>query len=128
MLRDFDRMFDEGGMTRLSTWMPRLDVFDREDTLVVRAELPGIDGDSLDVTVEAGTLMITGSRTLSSEENKDAYHRKEIAEGSFKRTVLLPEGTDPEAISASSKDGILEIVIPKKPEILPRKVNVDVQR
>ena len=127
LVRDFDRLF-EAPTTRQGTWMPRVDVFERDATLVVRAELPGIDTESLDVTVEGGTLTISGSRSFSQESDEGGFHRKEIYEGQFKRTVLLPEGVDPEAISAASKDGILEVTVPKRPEVLPRKVTVEVQR
>jgi HSP20 family protein len=131
MMRDLDRLFEEGGRSRYSDsgWMPRLDVFERDANLVIRAEVPGVDADDIDVTLEAGTLTITGSRSFEKDEEiQGGFHRKEIFEGLFKRTVLLPEGTDADAVSASTKDGILEVTVPKKPEVLPRKVTVDVQR
>lgn len=127
VMRDFDRLFEDTGRPR-NRWMPRVDVMDQEHDLLVRTEVPGVDPESIDVTVEGGTLTIKGSRSFTSEETKDNYHRKEIFEGSFERTILLPEGIDPEAVKASSKDGILEISIPKRPEVLPRKVTVEVQR
>ena len=127
LVRDFVRWF-EAPTPRKGMWMPRVDVFEKEANLVVRAELPGIDGDSLDVTVEGGTLTISGARSFEQETDQGGFHRKEIYEGQFKRTVVLPEGIDPEAISATSKDGILEVTVPKRPEVLPRKVTVEVQR
>ena len=127
LVRDFDRLFDAPA-PRKGTWMPRVDVFERNANLMVRAELPGIDADSLDVTVEGGTLTISGARSFETETEDGGFHRKEIFEGQFKRTLLLPEGVDPEAITATSKDGILEVMVPKRPEVLPRKVSVDVQR
>ena len=127
LVRDFDRFF-EGPAPRKGMWLPRVDVFERAENLVVRAEVPGIDIDSLDVTVEGGTLTITGTRSFEEEVDKGGFHRKEIFEGQFSRTVLLPEGIDADAISASSRDGILEVTVPKRPEVLPRKVTVEVQR
>ena len=127
MVRDLDRLFDSP-TPRTGMWLPRVDVFEREAELVVRAEVPGIDAESLDVTVEGGTLTISGTRSFESETDAGGFHRKEIFEGQFKRTVLLPEGHDAESIKASSKDGILEITVPKRPEVLPRKVSVEVQR
>jgi HSP20 family protein len=108
--------------------MPRVDVLDRDDALLVRTEIPGVDPESIDVTVESGTLTIKGSRSFENEEETENYHRKEIFEGSFERTILLPKGTDAEAVTAVSKDGILEISIPKRPEVLPRKITVEIQR
>ena len=128
VMRDFDRLFGEGVERSGSRWMPRVDVLDQDEALLVRTEVPGVDPESIDVTVEGGTLTIKGSRSFSAEESEDSYHRKEIYEGSFERTLLLPEGVDPEAVTAASKDGILEITIPKQPEVLPRKVTVEVQR
>lgn len=121
--RDLDRMFEETFRSR-EGWLPRVDVFEREGTLVVRAETPGIDPESLDITLEGGVLSISGSRTFESETDKGAFHRKEIFEGEFRRTVMLPDGVDLEAVEATSKDGIVEITIPMAPEVLPRKIKV----
>lgn len=124
-MRDFDRLFEGRPANR---WMPRVDVFDQENDLMVRSEVPGIDPESIEITVEGGTLSIKGERSFETEDTKANYHRKEIFEGSFERTILLPEGIDPEGVTASSKNGVLEISIPKKAEILPRKVSVEIQR
>ena len=126
LVRDLDRMFDAPA-TRSGAWLPRVDVFERDASLVVRCEVPGIDADSLDVTLEGGTLTIAGSRSFNTETDNGGFHRKEIFEGAFKRTVLLPEGIDAEAIKAISKDGILEVTVPKRPEVMPRKVSVSVE-
>lgn len=129
MLRDLDRFFEEGPSRSAGTWMPRIDVFGKEESLVVRVEVPGVDAEAIEVTVEGDTLTVSGSRAFeSSEDLEGGYHRHELFEGAFKRTVILPDGVDPESITATSKDGILEISIPKRPEVLPRKVTVDVQR
>ena len=124
-MREFDRLFEGRPANR---WMPRVDVFDKDDSLVVRTEVAGVAADDIEVTVEAGTLTIKGGRSFSAEEEKPNYHRKEIFEGSFERTILLPEGIDATAVTATSKDGVLEINIPKLPEVLPRKVSVEIQR
>jgi HSP20 family protein len=127
VVRDLDRLFDETTQPA-RTWMPRVDVIDEDTGLVVRTEVPGIDPDDIDITIEGGTLTISGNRSFENDENTGTYHRREIFEGSFRRTVLLPEGVAPESVSATSKDGILEITVPKRPEVLPRKVKVEVQR
>ena len=127
VMRDFDRLF-EGTSRSAGRWMPRVDVLDQDNALLVRTEVPGVDPESIDVTVEGGALTVKGGRSFTNEENRDNYHRKEIFEGSFERTILLPDGVDAEAVTATSKDGILEISIPKQPEVLPHKVTVEVQR
>ena len=124
-MREFDRLFEGRPANR---WMPRVDVFDKDDSLVVRTEVAGVSADDIEVTVEANTLTIKGGRSFSTEQEKPNYHRKEIFEGSFERTILLPEGIDATAVTATSKDGVLEINIPKLPEVLPRKVSVEIQR
>jgi len=126
-MRDFERLFEESGRTS-TRWMPRVDVLDQDNDLVVRSEVPGVDPESIDVTVEGGTLTIKGTRNFETDEDMANYHRREIFEGSFERTILLPEGINPEGVTAASKDGILEISIPKRPEVLPRKVTVEIQR
>jgi HSP20 family protein len=129
MLRDLDRMFEDGPARTANTWLPRIDVFGKEETLVVRAEIPGVDPDAIEVTIEGDALTISGARTFeSSKDLEGGFHRRELVEGEFKRTVLLPDGVDAASITATSKDGILEISVPKRPEVLPRKVTVDVQR
>jgi HSP20 family protein len=130
MMRDLDRLFEDTARhSGDSPWMPRVDVFERDSNLIVRAEVPGVDSDHIEVTVESGTLTVTGSRSFEKDEEiEGGFHRKEIFEGRFKRTVLLPEGTDATAVTANTKDGILEVVVPRKPEVLPRKITVDVQR
>ena len=127
VMREFVRFFEDAGRPH-NRWTPRVDVMDQENDLVIRTEVPGVDPESIDVTLEGGSLIIKGSRSFTTEETEESYHRKEIFEGSFERTILLPEGIDPEGVKASSKDGILEIRIPKQPEVLPRKVTVEVQR
>ena len=127
VMRDFDRLFEATGEQQ-NRWMPRVDVFDKDNDVVVRTEVAGVNPDSIEVTVEGGALTVKGSRSFDTEESIENYHRREIFEGSFERTILLPEGVDPEAVTAASKDGILEISVPKRPEVLPRKVTVEVQR
>jgi HSP20 family protein len=125
LLRDIDRFF-ETGRRGASPWMPRIDVFDREDDLVVKAEVPGVPVEDIDVTIEDRTLTITGSRHFDEAVEEGGYHRREIFTGEFKRTIVLPEGMNPEEISAHAENGLLEVTIPRRPEVLPRKVKVNV--
>lgn len=125
MLRDFDRVLEREWPSRERTWLPRVDVIEEEGALVVRAETPGAD--DIDVTVEDGRLAISGSRSFASESSAEGYRRKEIFEGTFRRSLHLPESADVENISAASKDGILEVRVPLLAEALPKKVTVEVQ-
>lgn len=125
MLRDIDRILDRSTSTR-SRWLPRIDVFDREAELVVRMEMAGIDPDAIDVTVEDRTLTVSGSRRFDESTEENGFHHREIFTGEFKRTLVLPDGLDATEISAKADNGILEVAIPRRPEVLPRKVKVDV--
>ena len=123
LLRDVERMFEPQG-TAQRTWMPRIDVFDNGTDLVVRVEIPGIDASAVDVTIEDRTLTISGSRPL--DESVETIHRREILTGEFKRTVVLPEGIDGSAITAQAANGLLDVTLPRRPEVLPRTVKVAV--
>jgi len=125
MLREFDRFFDRSPSGR-EMWAPKVDVFDRESDLVVRLEVAGVDPDAIEVTVEDRTLTVSGSRLIDGATEEPGFHRREIAFGEFKRTLVLPEGLDAEAITAAADRGMLEVTVPRTPEILPRKVKVDV--
>jgi HSP20 family protein len=130
LLREFERLLEP--TTEDRTWVPRIDAFDRDGALVMRAEVAGIAADDIDVSVEDGKLTLSGSRSFRSETTDEeptapGYHRKEIFEGSFKRTVFLPDTADIDNISASSKDGILEVTVPMLAEALPKKVTVNVE-
>ena len=135
LFKDLNRLLDmpmaEPGV-KLDSWTPRVDVAELDNSFVVRAELPGIDPESIDVTVEEDMLTISGSRTLNeiadSEEIPVTYRRREIFEGAFARKIRLNTEVDVEAVSAKSMDGILEVTVPKLAVEQPRKVTVSVQR
>ncbi len=94
-------------------WAPSSDVYEKAGTLVIKAELPGVARDDIDVTVEHGDLVIKGERTSESEIKEEDYYRMERFSGSFYRRYPLPEGIDEDRISAEYRDGVLEVHIPK---------------
>jgi HSP20 family protein len=124
MLRDLDRIMDR--TPSAARWLPRIDVFDRDTALVVRVELAGVNADDVDVTVEDRTLTISGHRSFEQTEDGEGFHRREIFAGDFARTLVLPDGLDAGEITAKAENGILEVTVPRRPEVLPRKVKVDV--
>ena len=100
------------------TWTPAVDVFSREGTLVVRAELPGIDPQKdVDITMQDGILYIRGERRHEERTERDNYYRFESSHGSFQRAIPLPEGVKEDEIQASYQNGILEVVVPKAGEL-----------
>lgn len=131
--REMDRFLAEfgprtiGPRTMRSDWAPRVDVLDSDNALTVRVEAPGVDPEDLDITVEGDSLVISGTRHFEAETEEGGYRRKEILEGKFTRTILLPEGVEVDEISAAAKEGIVTLTVPKSPEVLPRKVKVEVE-
>jgi len=109
-----------------TSWIPRTDVYERNGTLVVKAELPGMKREELDVTIEDDDLVIKGERKAESEVKEQDYYRSERSYGSFYRRTPLPEGADPTMITATYADGVLEIDVPlpAKPPTPERKIPV----
>ena len=107
-------------------WFPDIDVFEREGKVVVRADLPGMKPEDVEVTVEGDLLTIKGRREEEKEVKEENYYCSERAFGEFSRTVRLPEGAATDAIEATCSDGILEVTIlrPASPELKSVKVQV----
>jgi len=125
VMREFDRLFDRDlSMGENRAWVPRIDVLSEEDLLKIRAEVPGVPIDAIDITVRDGALTLSGVRSFHMVDEGEGYYRKELMEGSFSRTVFLPDTADVDAIEAMSSDGIIEISIPTKAEVLPKTVKV----
>ena len=106
------------------SWAPRADVVESETALTVRYELAGFDPDDLQATVEDNVLTLRGERTFTASEG-ETYRRRELAQGSFTRSLRIPEGYDPENVRASFAGGILEITVGKHPEVLPKTVEIE---
>ncbi len=92
---------------------PSMDVIDREKDILIRAELPGVDKQDLDISVSDNILTIKGESKFESKKEKDEYYSSEIKQGSFARSVMLPNNVDSTKISAELKNGLLEVTVPK---------------
>jgi HSP20 family protein len=108
------------------TWMPAVDVYEQESELVLKAELPGLKREEIDVTVENSTLTIKGERKLEQEIKQDNVHRVERAFGSFSRSFSLAPKVDASKISADYKDGVLTLRLPFREDAKPRTIKIDV--
>ncbi len=106
------------------TWVPPVDIFERGEELVIRAELPGVNRDELEIQVEDGTLALSGERRREEQVEEQNAYRLERSYGKFSRSFRLPTTVDTSKISAQYKDGVLEIVLPKLEEAKPRKVKI----
>jgi HSP20 family protein len=119
MERNLDRLFSRLVVPPLpvsdlesSVWMPTTDIVTRGEDLVVRAELPGVEPENVDISVTDGVLVLKGERTSEESRHDTGYVMRESFHGSFERRLTLPEGTDPASITARVEHGVLEVVVP----------------
>ena len=129
----FDRLFEGSQFDRgdtdessvvTSQWVPHVDIREDKNRFVLLADLPGIDPADIEVSMDKGILTIKGERSSETAENTDRWSRVERRYGSFHRRFALPDSADPEGIRAHGRNGVLEIVIPKRPESSPRRIQV----
>ena len=152
MMDDMDRLFENFGFGRspaLSTWSlfddidsasrlpstrqaatlwsPPIEIFERDNDLVVRADLPGLSKDDVNVDIDNGVLTLSGERRSEHEEERQGYFRSERSYGSFSRSIPLPEGVNEDQVNASFKDGVLEVTMPKPPGATSKRRRIDVK-
>jgi HSP20 family protein len=129
MKQVFDRLFeadenqDESSVVT-SQWVPRVDIKEEGNRFVIYADLPGIDPQDVEVLMDKGILSIKGERRSESTTENERFSRVERVHGSFHRRFALPDSADADGISASGRNGVLEISIPKRPETTPRRIRV----
>ena len=127
--------FFEDAVTRLMSeprtgrpWSPPVDILETENDLVLKADLPDMKLEDIDVRVENQTLSIKGERRFEQEASEKGYHRIERSYGSFVRSFAVPNSVDTEKVSADYKNGVLTIKLPKKETAKPKQVKVEVQQ
>ena len=109
-------------------WVPAIEVFEKEDKFLVKAELPGIKQEDIHVSAVGDTLTIKGERKAEKEVKEEDYYRCERSYGTFFRSIALPSHVDAEKIEASYEDGMLEVSLPKIPEVKPKKISVSTKK
>jgi HSP20 family protein len=123
---DFDRLFntlfDRADAQR--RWVPAMDLAEHDDHFTLRADLPGMGEDDVDIEVRDNTLRISGERKAEHEQAERGWYRVERRFGQFSRALTLPEGVNAEAIEASFDNGVLEVRIPKPEEKKPRRISI----
>ncbi|ABG05249.1 heat shock protein Hsp20 [Rubrobacter xylanophilus DSM 9941] len=131
---ELDRMFDEvfGGLSRrfgggdLAEWAPAIDVYSKDGDLVIKAELPGMKPEDVDITLQEGVLTISGERKAEEEREGAGYFVRERRYGSFRRSMRLPEGVDESKIHARFEDGVLEVVVEGAGAVTePRRIQIE---
>jgi len=103
---------------------PSFDVKENKEGYVFRADLPGVKEEDLEIALTGNHLTISGKREQEKHEQGDTYYASERSYGSFSRAFTLPDGTDVENVKAELKNGVLQLVVPKKPEVQPRKIAI----
>lgn len=123
--RVFDAFFGNGGnLNRVRRWVPAMDLIETEDHLVLRADLPGLTEDDVNIEIKDNMLTVSGERKAEHEERKEGFYRVERAFGSFSRSLSLPEGVDADRVSADFDNGVLEVRVPKPEERKPHRVQI----
>ncbi len=107
-------------------WIPAMDLVETETDFVLRADLPGLSEQDVNIELEDNVLTISGERKAEHEERKEGYYRVERSSGEFRRSLTLPEGVDPESVQATFDRGVLEVRVPKPAQRKPRKVAISV--
>jgi HSP20 family protein len=124
MNRLFNGFFDGTSNESPRRWTPAMDVMEADDHLVLRADLPGLSEDDVQIEVRDNVLTVSGERKAEREEKGEGYYRVERAFGSFSRSLTLPDGIDPDQIGASFDKGVLQVRIPKPEQRKPRRISI----
>jgi len=125
--RLFEAPFEDWkrGSDVLNAWSPALDLYEDKDSLIVRAEVPGLNKEEIDISLHDGTLAISGERRREKSVEGSQLSREERFYGKFQRSVELPKAVDSNAVKATYKDGILTVILPKTEEAKPRQITVN---
>lgn len=127
-----NRLFEDSfarsrsGQAELASWAPAVDIYETENELVVKADLPDMQEKDIDVRVENNTLTVRGERKFNNEVNEDNYLRVERTYGAFTRSFSLPNTVNTEGIRAEYKNGVLSVRMPKREETKPKQIKISV--
>lgn len=126
--RSLDRLFGHSsfsGETTTAAWQPAVDIFESDNEIVIKVELPEVKKDDVQVNLDDRTLTIRGERRLEFDDQRDGYHRIERTYGKFARSFTVPPNISREGLKAIYKDGVLKVVLPKAEETKPRQIAVE---
>jgi HSP20 family protein len=124
MNRLFNSFFDESNGGQGRRWAPAIDLLEREDSLVLKADLPGLTEDDVQIEVRDNVLTIAGERKAEHGDKQNGYYRVERSFGRFSRSLQLPDGVEADRIAASFDNGVLEVTIPKPEQRKPRRIEI----
>ena len=127
MVRLWDSFLEGRPMRRAGEWLPSIDVSETKSDLVIKAELPGMDSKDIDISLSNGFLTIKGEKNQEKEEKDENYHLIERSYGSFTRSVQLPREVQSDKITASFKNGVLRVTLPKSEEAKKKEIKIKVE-
>jgi HSP20 family protein len=117
------RSFDDEGIAR-GAWNPSVDIYENKDQIVLEAELPGMNREDFELTIENNVITLRGERKFEKKEETDNYHRVERAYGAFTRSFTLPQTVTAEGATADYKNGVLRVVLPKREETKAQRIEI----
>jgi HSP20 family protein len=117
------RFFNDEGIAR-GAWSPNVDIYENKDQIVIEAELPGMNREDFDLSVENNVLTLYGERRFEKKDEGDNYHRVERSYGSFSRSFTLPQSVSAEGANAEFRNGVLRVSLPKREEVKARKIQI----
>ena len=120
---NFSRTFGDEGIAR-GAWAPTVDIYENKDQIVLEAELPGMNREDFELTVENNVLTLRGERRFEKKDESDNYHRVERSYGSFSRSFTLPQTVLTENVSAEYKNGVLRVVLQKREALKARRIEI----
>ncbi len=112
------------GRATTTAWAPALDISERKDAYLVTVELPGVELDDVQITMEGSLLTIQGERHVANDSSEQQFHRVERRYGAFRRSITLPAHVVADAVQATVEDGVLQILVPKMEEATPKRIQV----
>jgi len=126
LFRSTARQFaGDSAQTPVAEWVPAVDIVETKDSFVLRADVPGVAASEIEMSMDDGVLTVSGERHNETQEDSDGLRRIERVSGRFHRRFTLPDTADAGGIAANSANGILEVTIPKLPEVQPRRITVE---
>ncbi|MBA3248372.1 MAG: Hsp20/alpha crystallin family protein [Pyrinomonadaceae bacterium] len=120
---NLSRVFGDEGISR-GAWTPSVDIFENKDQIVLEAELPGMNREDFELTIENNVLTLRGERRFEKRDEQDNYHRVERAYGTFTRSFTLPQTVSPENATAEYKNGVLRVTLSKREEVKARRIEI----
>jgi HSP20 family protein len=122
--RELDRVMQAAHGEARAGVFPALNLYDDGESFMLRAEIPGLNKEELEVSAKADQLVLRGKRTIQAAAQDASYHRREREEGTFRRAIVLPQPIDPNKVMASYTDGVLEIVLPRAEQAVLRRIEI----